>query len=481
MPGVFYPQCRAAFKVIFDGFGGQTQASATVIHVTPISATVHLNGYRQADTFELTFDAKQFPFSPQIVRAAAVDLYLFQTNGLVSDPQDFATANTLVISGLVDDATFTENDDAGVFSVVGRDYTALLLDKQWPAGKKFLTGKPLDKAVQDAVNTCLNASTVGSTLTVLYQGPGTVPIVGKIAATSTQKTVTAQKAQTVGIGHGRTTNNRGIPVQTGKSYWDVIYSVVLQHGLICYVSGTDVIITSPQIVSANALNSTYNVVMGQNLATLEVNRHMGREQVPQIVVASYDPDQKKTIVGKWPTDAQILKTAAVQGTTTKKGTQAAQITALGTVKESIRRTVVQGVKSVNQLEQIAQTYYHSLSRSEATVKFTTNDLQDLTKVPRDLLALRPGNAVQITFDMIHPDTLEALKETNKQIGYLRSLGYSQQVSALIASEFARIKQFGVPFYCKDITFNWSLDDGISIDVEAINFIDVARDDKSSVK
>ncbi len=296
MPGLYYPQCRATLKVVFDGFGG-ADSDPVVIQVMPRSVGVHLNGYRQADTFDMEFDAHAFPFSPELIRNAAVEIFLFQTDGFVADVESFAheknkdgTLRNLVISGLIDDAALHSGADGSFYSVSGRDYTALLLDKEFPQHVLMDPGETVDATVKKMVDTAVGARLHGgSTLQVRFISGGEIPKTGDLPKTTTQakevtKPITAHR-------HGKT-NKRGIPVRSGKNFWDVIYSLCLQHGLICFVKGNEVLISKPSILTQESANRVRYVAYGRNLSDLHIERHMGHEQVPQIVVTSYNDDAR---------------------------------------------------------------------------------------------------------------------------------------------------------------------------------------------
>ncbi len=156
-----------------------------------------------------------------------------------------------------------------------------------------------------------------------------------------------------------------------------------------------------------------------------------------------------------------------------KGKGAAVLTGIGTVKESIKRYTFPGIKNPKTLLEIAETIYTNLGRSESKIRFSTIDLKDLGG--DDLLLLRPGDPVQIGFDEVNVEYLRSLPAAERE-NRLIQLGYSRTVANLVATEFDKIKQFQVPFYTKDVTFNWSNSDGLSINVEAMNFISVGRDD-----
>jgi hypothetical protein len=78
----YYPGCRAILQVVLDTFGPDDDSEPLVVPVLPKKATIHRNSYRQADSYEIGFDAGDLPFDPRLVRAGAAEIYLFQTDGL---------------------------------------------------------------------------------------------------------------------------------------------------------------------------------------------------------------------------------------------------------------------------------------------------------------------------------------------------------------------------------------------------------------
>lgn len=97
---LYYPAARAILQVVFDGFGDSAADSDRfVIPVLPKALTVHRNSYRQADSWELTFEANDLPIDPQQVRSGAAEIYLFQMPGLAGDQRvvsrQFATTDSV--------------------------------------------------------------------------------------------------------------------------------------------------------------------------------------------------------------------------------------------------------------------------------------------------------------------------------------------------------------------------------------------------
>jgi hypothetical protein len=286
MSRVYYPNLRAVLSVVFDGFGGG-DSEPTVVQVIPMSATIHLNSYKEADTWEMTFDAKLLPFSPELIRALGVEIYAFDAGGIGQDIRDFANDDNLLVAGLADNATLRISESGREFSLSGRDYTALMLDRQWDPSKRLNVGQPVDVVVQQLVDEAAGAARTGRTLTVEYVGQGHAP----------------------GSARGRERRTkRGLPIKESKSYWDVAYELCLRQGLVVFVRGSKVIITSPQVLTTANAARTRRMIYGRDLESLEVERKIGKERVPQIAVRSYDPKTRRTLEAVFPAAKEKAKT-----------------------------------------------------------------------------------------------------------------------------------------------------------------------------
>lgn len=452
---LYYPECRINLSAVFDGFGGRDRP-ATMTDIVPFSVNVHLNSYKEADTWEVSFDAKAFPFSPELLRSVAIEIYLYQK-------QDQTTAYTwnkpehLIATGLVDNAVITQDENGGVVSLSGRDYTALLIDRQWDPTESGQRGRvpdgDLDTVVQRLVDEAVQADTVGRTLTVRFLDFEIAPETSKVSKTVTQKKVTIKPPKTSKSRSKR--KKRGIAVKSDSSYWDVIYKLCLSYGFIVYVSGFDVVIAKPHVLQAES-ESFFRVAYGRNLQSLEVERKLAKDAVPQIRVRSYDSVGKQAIEGRFPAGRDQV------------------VTGVGTRKEEYRVFTVPDVRDVNTLKEIARSTYYTLARGEGVIRFSTPHLNDLENL--DLLRMRAGDAVQIIWDAFNAEVMLDTKISREQkISVLLALGYSSEVAALVADQYTKLDYFRQPFYVKNVNITWDLDRGVALDVEAMNFINPSRD------
>ncbi len=498
MPGVYYPQCVAFFKVLFDGFGeteptvpprkipdlatpnfvnfgGTGAQKATVIELRPKSAQVNYNGYKDADTFELEFDAKLFPFSPELIRNAEVQIHMYhQSHGYTKEfpPR---TEKNLMIAGLIDEAHLRLSADGRSFRVSGRDFTSIMLDKTWDPKKRVPHGKDIEQCIQDLVDEAFHQVDGSRLVDVVFEGSTDVPDLGSISELTTlgkvkpqsgatktadgkvlrkAKPKKAKKVKQVGFGNTRSTK-KGKAVHAGRNYWDVIYATCISYGFIVYVRGYTVVIADPKTLLDTNKDKAKQFAYGHNLENLEVERKFSKQAVPQIIVKSYDSINRRVTQGSYPKSVKE------------------KTTAIGTKRDETRVVVVHGITDTDRLDEIAKSYYDNLARSEAKIRFATMDLRDLRGL--DLLTVRHGDAVYVGFDAFNDQLLQQVKGIGQRAEILRKLGYSNQMAQLIAEEYERINQFRRPFYVRSFTVHWDNDKGLKVDGEGINFVSEKRD------
>jgi hypothetical protein len=487
--GRYYPECRVNISAVFEGFGGRDRPQV-IEDIIPLTVSVNLNSYKEADTWEITFDAQRFPFSPELIRSAAVEIYMYQREDLTQEPFyvdipqptfsvtgiiDFAVNATLadrdhreklMVTGLVDNIVLTQDDQGGVVSMSGRDYTSLLIDKAWnplESGKRGrIPDGPLDEVVQKLVDEAVHADEIGRTLEVAFIDYEIVPNTGGVSKTVTQKKVSIKSPPTSKSRSKK--KSRGIAVKSDSNYWDVIYKLCMSYGFICFVQGFNVYIAKPHVLYSDqeALWGHWRVAYGRNLESLSVERKLSKEAVPQIRVRSWDPKTKTAIEGKFPKDKENVK-----------------VTGVGTKKEEYRVYTVPDVTDENTLKEIARSTYFTLARGEGTIKFTTPALKDLDN--KDLLRIRAGDAVYIEWDAFDSKLMTNSKlGTDQKIAALLAQGYKIDVARLVAEQYDKLDYFRQNFYVRSAKYDWNQDTGISLEVEAINFVNAQSDGKTDL-
>lgn len=498
---VFYPQCRAILQVIFEGYGDTARDSPIlVIPVLPKSVTVHVNSYKQADSFELVCDAGDLPIDPRLVRAGAVEIYMFNAPSAddssrvisrrdpLSDPdptgarrRDPVETLTLQmgtegsrdrftlgqrkprIAGTFDDVDVELSASGKWLSIKGQDYTAYLASIQFPpnpngTARRIPTGRRLDLIV----DSLLEEADPDRQLSVDVRGfdPAVMPIVG------------AKETHA---------NKRGIPVEQGTSYWDVIYKLVERHGFICYVDGLDVVISRPKTITERDTPTIKRMAWGKNLEHLQLRRHLGKEQAPTIVVKSYDPTTGKTLTAEYP-DGTIDRSVILTGNGKKKAkverrvkTSTHKSKKTGKVKTTVRErdeyqiVQVNGITDLEALKRIAENRYHLLGKAERTVHATTRDLYDLRFA--DILNVSAGDAFWIEWDEFNRELLSNPKVSEDQkVRHLEQRGFNTAVAIEIAKRYELLAALDRPLRFKEGSIEFDVDEGISIEMELQDFM-----------
>lgn len=477
----YYPQARAVLQVIFDGFGDDAQDSEpAVIPILPTQMRVTRNSYRQADSWELTFEANDLPIDPRLVRAGAAELFLFEQPGITDDQRVLSRATSfedlanrrprdavdevsleLALAGAVDRFTFGNRPIvAGLFdaqslefsgsgkwvTISGQDYTDFLIKQQWPPlangrARRIPSGRRLDTLLREVL---ADADPEGRlSLVVENVQPSALPVVG---ANDTR------------------TNRRGIPIKQETSYWDVMYKTASRHGFILFVRGLDVVLTVPQNLNNQYQSRIRRMAWGHNLESLELTRELGRETSPTVVVKSYDPATRQTITVDYP---------AGSFSRIRRSNRRAQ--QAGTRSVSIRKSDeyqivnVYGITDQDTLRRMAETRYNLLGRPERKVRFRTKDLRDFEGNP--ILDLNSGDAFTIGFAEFNFELLaDPRQPEGAKFNHLVSRGFGEAVSRVIAQSYTRLRFLERPLRLHEASLEYSVDDGITIEGQLVDFI-----------
>lgn len=480
MSRFYYPQARAILQVIFDGFGEESKdTEPLVVPVLPKEVRITRNSYRQADSWELVFDGNDLPIDPRLVRAGAVEIFLFETQDL-TDPRllsraqqfedtvlvqplsavdaaakelalaaavdRFTAGNRPQIAGLFDAHEIVLDESGKLVTISGQDYTDFLIKKQWPPlpngrARRIPTGKRLDVLLREILR---DADEEGR-LELVVEGveESAIPPVGRSEVRC---------------------HKRGIPIRQETSFWDVLYQLAVRHGFILFVRGLEVVLTRPQNLSEQAGARIKRLAWGHNLSSLTLARELGKEVAPTVVVKSYDPKTRRTIeVDHPPGTFQKVKRRSRKAKRTGKVTTS--------IKKSEEYTIVPmyGITDRKVLQKVAETRYNLLGRAERKVRFVTKDLRDFKGNP--ILDLASGDAVTVGFAEFNFELLanDEVGEEQK-FNHLLARGFGEAVSRVIAQSYTKLRFLERPLRVREATIDYSVDDGITIEAELIDFI-----------
>jgi hypothetical protein len=421
----YYPRCQALLSVVLDGRGAP-DTEPLLVEATPISATVCRNGYHEADTWSLEFDARALPFDPDLIRSAAAFVYMFAADGL-DDRREWAVPDYEMIRGLVDEGEISLSEDGQVVSMDGRDYTGLLLDAEWDPRKRIPFGGPLDQTIQALADAAAPPGN-RARFEVEWGSLDAPPVTGASR---------------------RSTKKKGLWVKPGKSYWDVIYELAISHGYVAYVVGESILVRDPNTQTRGALELAPKLVYGRNLDSMSASRRLTKEKVPQVRMSAWDPVTRQRIEVNYPERGEVVTNGLGQ----KKD-------------EIVNIPAPAGVKDRETLRRVAKVRHADMARAEAVYRAETIHLESLDG--QDLLRLQAGSPVSIHFDPFNSEQMRALSPAQRA-EHVIALGYSPRLAAFLADRFDRLEQFKQPYYLRSAEYRWSIDDGLTIAIEAANY------------
>jgi hypothetical protein len=203
---------------------------------------------------------------------------------------------------------------------------------------------------------------------------------------------------------------------------------------------------------------------------------------PTILDANNPDNRGRTKTGK---TVQTHEAALPPGQTTRP--QVGQISPSGLVGYTdVIRIPVSGIKSEEQLLEVAKAVYEEIGRGEMSGAFETCNLATYGRpdLEADLLKLRPGDAVRIQVDerlstgqapAVSPLQKDATTAATERIREMTSRGIPARMAAAIVQSAER----GVPalapiFRAKHVKFDYSVTTGVKITCDFENYVEATR-------
>jgi hypothetical protein len=238
---------------------------------TPTKAKVELNGLRTASTFQLTFDYRDFPLDPRLLRAVGVEIHLgtvrarafgegagsnqewpaesqLQTRNAAGEPN----LETQVLVGMVDESTLEFDDDRGTVTMEGRDLRGILIDK--PLNVCLLNDLDVTQPIDVVVRTIISWHPFGQQfLVVAYQNDWPDYIIPSPMADGVSRS--RQGARRGARAAGRRTRGRRLRPTgntTQLTFWDAITQYCQIVGAIPSFVGTTLYIRPIRTVFSQA-------------------------------------------------------------------------------------------------------------------------------------------------------------------------------------------------------------------------------------
>jgi hypothetical protein len=458
--------------------------------IIPLRMEVGLNGIRTADTLKVDLRFLDLPIDPRTVRACGVEAYLGtfsedqfaanmrnQTDALQVIPESWIdergrTRSNLRFQGFVDEweVEFDEGREP-IVRLQCRDNTQLLIDTDAPSSLVLAMDQPIDKCIA----TYLSNFPIFLGLAVEYRG-GDAPVLKGLLS----KTAYSEKT-------GGPTPSKG--GTGGKlSVWDYLTDIVGAIGHTVRLEGTTIIVEKPHTMlnskaapreddpyAGRELTSGFypvrTLIYGRNLMSLKFGRKFGKAAPRNIEVRCYSCKRKKTLVARFPS----VKDALVHA-----------LPGDGNADVGYQVIFVNGIEDERTLGVIAQSYYEARNRSELNVAMRTRNLASFGggNLDPDILDMRAGDTIEVKINRNrddHENTVSVIEEAllvqEQAREFLKTVGYSDRFASAYGKAYSN-GGFQTKYKVRSATFLWEMDQGITIDICAVNFIE-ARAEKEA--
>jgi hypothetical protein len=478
---------------------GLTQVVAGVI---PKQAQLGANGIRQADTLNVVLRYMDLPIDPRTVRSCAIEYYLGTVSAdewqrgiegetrrwnigsgqyveealnvvpdVYIDPSGQKRSNLRFI-GWVDKWEVELGDNEPTVKLECRDNTSMTIDQICPP-KLVVSGKnPVDKAIAEYL---ANFPQMEG-LEVEYRPQGVdIPILEAVLAKTAYKpklgpTPTGGAADKTSvwdyltdiagsIGHNIRTEGKVVIIQRVRN----VYGTPETEG----GGRFDDPFQGRTLEDGKQITTRY-FVYGRNIKTLRLNRVYKRSST-NIELRCYSSKDKTTLVERYPLKGD-------QQYNPKPGDRTDQ-------KWLVKR--VEGITDRKTLRVIAQSYYEALGRDELGVSITTKDLASFGggNLDPDILDMKAGDPFTLAVQRDRENEYSSITMAEGILLAEQSAEEFLSVTKGFSPEFAKAyvraynnRNFQVLFVVRSLGVDWSVDEGVRLDIQGVNYI-VIREPK----
>lgn len=421
----------------------------------PKSANVELPAYRDAGKFSLTFDYRDLPIDPRVIRSCGVEIYMDTVA-----PGDFSTGikepplpggervsaverrartsmleqskNNLVMIGTVDSWQVTHSANGSEISMEGRDLRAVLIDS--PLDPAIPQNLDLKQNIVQVVRTIVQKHPFGGKMNVDGPNPDDWPNY-RIPSPADVGGLTRVRR---GADGKKATASTGAEASK-MSYWDLITKYCTLVGAVPYYFGQTLVVAPARSLYAQLAAGTLDradlpwvqppfiggprnvgeaepirvrrLVHGRNIEELNFERKFNGFVPRTIHLVSLDTSSNQRGAGRLlevyhpKRKGQGNPNATAGGPTTFAQNQdhaaVSQVAPGGSNgSKNELRISVPGITDKKRLQQMAEDFYEELSRGEQGGSVKTRDLASFGagNEDPDLLRLRPGDVMELSVD-----------------------------------------------------------------------------------
>jgi len=433
----YYPRAGAILKVYFEDFAGGASNSLYTLEVIPKRVEISRNSHREADTFRLELDYRDFPFDPRGLKDIHVRILLGDTE----DPAQQLAADVDRFQAFIGyvDTPEVLLEEGEVVTLTGRDYTGQWLDQKWD-GRAIDISDPLSEVVRNFAQ-FVPGMEDGF---VEYSYGASNVVLAEIL--------------------GRT---KFSPKQ-GDDCWTILVDLCGRAGLLPLFS-----LDRLMILSASDFNSRGNTIpgispvfgarrpaflYGSNVARLTFKRRFNEARTKQIEVRCWDPQKCAYSFARYPTTPIVLK---------KK------ISTKGKVHETdapILPWYVTGSYTEAKLSEMAKAIYEEVARQQIQGELETAEMLDLdgqTSLP----LVGNGDGLVVRLQGLVYSSIEGMSDS-EALAFLttgpRALDANLAQALLLSRK--QSQQLASTFYVLEAKHSWDRDNGYKMSCTFTNYV-----------
>jgi hypothetical protein len=516
---------------------GQKDRLSQILGLVPKMAEIAVNGYRQASTFSLTLEWRDFPIDPRLIRAIGVEVYLDSVNdgdfarGIINPtlgrrvsvvvPDDTPITGNQVLVGTGDEISTQWNDKGIIVHLEGRNNVGILIDL--PFSPASLHKLKHNQTISDVVRQILSFHPEGKDLPV--------KVVSDDFANQNEfpngEPVLANPGDLTQVQMGASGQQPGVDVKgdaASLTFWDIITQYCWYVGVVPFFSGEELHLRparklfelqqaemsfdpvggrtpfrggGPRFVRTGTGRDSRTekflyrrMVYGQNIHDLKFDRKLGGRKPPLVICYSANPSSmkgrgaiNKTVQASWPD--------AASGTIDPNKLKKQKVTTVApsgeVTQQEVIRIPVPGIASENRLRGIARQIYEEISRQEVGGSCATKELASFggDNDDADLCKLRAGDAVEFRI----PASSLSSPVVNQVVGQ-NSMSFEQAVAAvkkrlggvddslaraIVATSRNAVPELQRTFRVGNVKYGWDASSGLAIDFDFQNYIEARND------
>ena len=464
---IYYPQGIMTLRVVLEDFDDKSKVRLQKLHIFSVicrKLTVNLNSYKEADQFSADIDFKNFPFDPRSIRSAGVTIHiedrkkLFRTDNRKNLIEP--TAESTVFQGYVDTDQIRLSEDNRMVTLEGRDFTSLLIDREY-LGQSVSTTKPIDLLLQDLLNQ----------IEATKQDP-TDSTRGLKVNNATNETLPTLASLNISL-DSKAAKKNGRPRRT---YWDMIQNIVADAGLIAYISLDELVISKPRVLYDDAKRKIF--IYGANVKEMGFNiRVLSLNIETKEVIEARIPEEA---TDDWLQDIGLPKKAITIPVVRTDGSKAPKEDPAPFMTFRVR-----DIATKESLVTIGENVFEEVGRQQIEGRLTTKEMTvcEVDKVGQrpslfDSTKFRIGTPIELTIDQGDLEGVPELfkipdkgRRQNKIKRFLIQQCYQTEVAEAFAETLVN---YDTPFYTKEIEFNLDQENGFTMEIGFINFIELPK-------